>query len=144
VSPHPATCPELPVNDLAGSIRIGTSFHGICSGVKAGSGSWHVPVLPTVSTRLSTGPDVYDFPARAGDAEDPGHSGPSEQRRRGDRDQPCARVTPAALALPEAPCRGGSLSGEVWPEYNQHGETLNHYWAQLYDVFGEWQFVLGS
>jgi hypothetical protein len=26
------------------------------------------------------------------------------------------------------------LSDEVWPEYNQHGETLNYYWAQLYDV----------
>ena len=35
-----------------------------------------------------------------------------------------------------------SLSDEVWPEYNQHGETLNYYWAQLYDVFPEWQFVL--
>lgn len=34
------------------------------------------------------------------------------------------------------------LSGEVWPEYNQHGEILNHYWAQLYDVFPDWQFVL--
>jgi len=34
------------------------------------------------------------------------------------------------------------LSGEVWPEYNQHGDTLNHYWGQLYDVFPEWQFVL--
>jgi hypothetical protein len=34
------------------------------------------------------------------------------------------------------------LSDEVWPEYNQHGDTLNHYWGQLYDVFPEWQFVL--
>ena len=34
------------------------------------------------------------------------------------------------------------LSDEVWPEYNVHGETLNYYWAQLYDVFPEWQFVL--
>lgn len=34
------------------------------------------------------------------------------------------------------------LSDEVWPEYNLHGETLNYYWAQLYDVFPEWQFVL--
>ena len=34
------------------------------------------------------------------------------------------------------------LSGEVWPEYNRHGQTLNHYWGQLYDVFAEWQFVL--
>lgn len=36
----------------------------------------------------------------------------------------------------------GDLSAEVWPEYNVHGETLNRYWAQLYDVFPEWQFVL--
>jgi hypothetical protein len=34
------------------------------------------------------------------------------------------------------------LSDEVWPEYNQHGKTLNHYWGQLYDTFPEWQFVL--
>ena len=34
------------------------------------------------------------------------------------------------------------LSAEVWPEYNLHGETLNYYWAQLYDVFPDWQFVL--
>jgi len=34
------------------------------------------------------------------------------------------------------------LSREVWPEYNLHGETPNYYWAQLYDVFPEWQFVL--
>jgi len=36
----------------------------------------------------------------------------------------------------------GDLSGQVWPEYNQHGETLNYYWPQLYDVFPDWQFVL--
>src|SRR5260370_19710109 len=36
----------------------------------------------------------------------------------------------------------GDLSAEVRPEYNLHGETLNYYWAQLYDVFPEWQFVL--
>jgi len=36
----------------------------------------------------------------------------------------------------------GDLSAEVWPEYNLHGQTLNYYWAQLYDVFPEWQFVL--
>ena len=34
------------------------------------------------------------------------------------------------------------LSDEVWPEYNQHGATLNHYWDQLYEVFPDWQFVL--
>ena len=33
------------------------------------------------------------------------------------------------------------LSAEVWPEYNQHGDTLNRYWARLY-VFPGWQFVL--
>ena len=36
----------------------------------------------------------------------------------------------------------GGLTDEVWPEYNQHGAALNHYWGQLYDVFPEWQFVL--
>ncbi len=35
-----------------------------------------------------------------------------------------------------------NLSDEVWPEYNQHGDTLNQYWGQLYDTFPEWQFVL--
>jgi hypothetical protein len=35
-----------------------------------------------------------------------------------------------------------NLSDEVWPEYNQRGDTLNHYWGQLYDTFPEWQFVL--
>jgi hypothetical protein len=34
------------------------------------------------------------------------------------------------------------LSDEVWPEYNVHGEFINHYWGQLYEVFPEWQFVL--
>src|SRR5262249_47180014 len=34
------------------------------------------------------------------------------------------------------------LSNEVWPEYNQHGATLNHYWDQLYEIFPDWQFVL--
>src|SRR5689334_9221264 len=30
----------------------------------------------------------------------------------------------------------------VWPKYNQHGATLNHYWDQLYEIFPDWQFVL--
>jgi GNAT superfamily N-acetyltransferase len=34
------------------------------------------------------------------------------------------------------------LSDEVWPEYNQHGATLNYYWDQLYEVFPDWQFLL--
>ncbi len=36
----------------------------------------------------------------------------------------------------------GDLFAEVWPEYNMHGQTLNYYWGQLYDVFPDWQFVL--
>ena len=34
------------------------------------------------------------------------------------------------------------LSDEVWPEHNLHGDAINHYWSQLYDVFPGWQFVL--
>jgi hypothetical protein len=34
------------------------------------------------------------------------------------------------------------LSQQVWPEYNLHGDELNRYWGELYDVFPEWQFVL--
>jgi GNAT superfamily N-acetyltransferase len=36
----------------------------------------------------------------------------------------------------------GDLFRGVWPEYNQHGDELNYYWRQLYDVFPEWQFLL--
>jgi len=36
----------------------------------------------------------------------------------------------------------GDLFDDVWPEYNRHGQILNHYWPQLYDVFPEWQFLL--
>jgi hypothetical protein len=36
----------------------------------------------------------------------------------------------------------GDLSSEVWPEYNLHGDVLNHYWNQLYTTFPGWQFVL--
>lgn len=36
----------------------------------------------------------------------------------------------------------GGLSEEVWPEYNRHGDVLNRYWADLYDVFPDWQIVL--
>jgi hypothetical protein len=35
-----------------------------------------------------------------------------------------------------------NLDSEVWPEYNLHGEATNHYWAQMFDVFPDWQFVL--
>jgi hypothetical protein len=36
----------------------------------------------------------------------------------------------------------GDLFNDVWPEYNQHGDELNYYWRQLYDVFPKWQFML--
>lgn len=36
------------------------------------------------------------------------------------------------------------LSSLVWPEYNMHGDVLNHYWGQLYDTFAPWQFVLAG
>ena len=35
----------------------------------------------------------------------------------------------------------GELFDDIWPEYNTHGQELNHYWPQLYDVFPEWQFL---
>jgi hypothetical protein len=34
------------------------------------------------------------------------------------------------------------LSAQVWPEYNMHGDVMNHYWGRLYEVFPEHQFVL--
>lgn len=43
---------------------------------------------------------------------------------------------------PELWARTGEMFTDIWPEYNQHGQILNHYWAQLYDVFPEWQFFL--
>jgi len=54
-------------------------------------------------------------------------------------------VDPQVVRYSERPELWDSISGlsePVWPEYNLHGETLNFYWAQLYDVFPEWQFVL--
>ena len=36
----------------------------------------------------------------------------------------------------------GELFDDIWPEYNTHGQELSYYWAQLYDVFPEWQFLL--
>jgi hypothetical protein len=31
---------------------------------------------------------------------------------------------------------------DIWPEYNRHGDVVNRYWSQLYDVFPDYQFVL--
>jgi len=43
---------------------------------------------------------------------------------------------------PELRDSTGDLFADVWPEYNQHGQVLNHYWEQLCDVFPGWQFFL--
>src|SRR5262245_43553833 len=50
------------------------------------------------------------------------------------------RVEPQVVRYSERPELWDAISGltdEVWPEYNTHGVTLNHYWDQLYDVFPE-------
>jgi hypothetical protein len=54
-------------------------------------------------------------------------------------------VDPQIVRYSERPELWDSTDGlfaDVWPEYNQHGQTLNHYWGQLYDVFPQWQFFL--
>ena len=54
-------------------------------------------------------------------------------------------VGPQVVRYSERPGLWDALTGlsdEVWPEYNQHGATLNHYWDQLYEIFPDWQFVL--
>ena len=43
---------------------------------------------------------------------------------------------------PELWDRIPDLAAEVWPEYNLHGEVLNHYWPRLFTEFTDWQFVL--
>lgn len=43
---------------------------------------------------------------------------------------------------PELWDRIAGLSQEVWPEYNLHGDVLNRYWDDLYDLFPEYQFIL--
>jgi hypothetical protein len=35
-----------------------------------------------------------------------------------------------------------TITREVWPEYNPHGEDPNGYWDRLLDEFPEFQFVL--
>jgi GNAT superfamily N-acetyltransferase len=55
------------------------------------------------------------------------------------------RVGPQVVRYSERPELWESisdLSAEVWPEYNLHGEVLNHYWPRLYTEFPDWQFVL--
>jgi hypothetical protein len=62
-----------------------------------------------------------------------------------DRWDDTGRVEPQVVRYSERPELWDAisgLSGEVWPEYNQHGDELNRYWGRLYDDFPEWQFVL--
>lgn len=47
-----------------------------------------------------------------------------------------------ARERPDLAERAGERSGQVWPEYNKHGDILNQYWGRLGDVFPEFQFVL--
>jgi GNAT superfamily N-acetyltransferase len=35
-----------------------------------------------------------------------------------------------------------TVTQEVWPEYNLHGDVTNDYWDRLFDEFPEFQFVL--
>ena len=54
-------------------------------------------------------------------------------------------MQPLVFRYSERPELWDTISGltdEVWPEYNQHGDTLNSYWGDLYDCFPDWQFVL--
>jgi GNAT superfamily N-acetyltransferase len=34
------------------------------------------------------------------------------------------------------------IGGQVWPEYNRHGDVMNRYWPRLDREFAEFQFVL--
>jgi GNAT superfamily N-acetyltransferase len=35
-----------------------------------------------------------------------------------------------------------TITHEVWPEYNLHGDKTNEYWGSLFDEFAEFQFAL--
>ena len=35
-----------------------------------------------------------------------------------------------------------TVTAEVWPEYNQHGDVVRPNWGRLFDAFPEWQFAL--
>jgi GNAT superfamily N-acetyltransferase len=47
-----------------------------------------------------------------------------------------------ARERPDLAQRAGERSGEVWPEYNKHGDVLTEYWDRLGDLFPVFQFVL--
>lgn len=35
-----------------------------------------------------------------------------------------------------------TVTAEVWPEYNRHGDVLSVYWARLFEEFPQFQFAL--
>jgi hypothetical protein len=47
-----------------------------------------------------------------------------------------------AAERPDLGARADDLTGEVWPEYNRHGDVMNAHWPQLDERFADFQFVL--
>jgi hypothetical protein len=47
-----------------------------------------------------------------------------------------------AAERPDLGERPDELTGEVWPEYNRHGDVMNEHWGDLDERFAELQFVL--
>ena len=47
-----------------------------------------------------------------------------------------------AAERPDLDERADELTGEVWPEYNRHGDVMNEHWGDLDERFAECQFVL--
>jgi hypothetical protein len=43
---------------------------------------------------------------------------------------------------PELWAESESITREVWPEYNRHGDVMNVYWSRLFEEFPGYQFVL--
>jgi hypothetical protein len=54
-------------------------------------------------------------------------------------------MTTTIITCEERPAmleQADKLTRDVWPEYNNHGDVLNQYWARLYEEFPAFQFVL--
>jgi hypothetical protein len=49
-----------------------------------------------------------------------------------------------AAERPDLDERADELTGEVWPEYNLHGDVLNVHWPMLDERFADFQFVLAD
>jgi GNAT superfamily N-acetyltransferase len=48
----------------------------------------------------------------------------------------------SARERPDLAERAGERAGDVWPEYNKHGDVVSEYWSRLDEVFPDFQFVL--